>query len=85
MGSLTKCRHYPGYEHLDSQTGRPGPSRFLFKQTNTNSHGPGIQKLMKPETAFEMTPERLITIDYFDEEVCGFSRNKLRNQRDNFM
>ena len=24
---------------------------------------------MKPETAFEMTPERLITIDYFDEEV----------------
>ena len=40
---------------------------------------------MKPETAFEMTPERLITIDYFDEEVCGFSRNKLRNQRDNFM
>ena len=28
---------------------------------------------MKPETAFEMTPERLITIDYFDEEVCGFS------------
>ena len=27
---------------------------------------------MKPETAFGITPERLITIDYFNEEVCGF-------------
>ena len=79
--ALTKCRHYPGYEHLDSSDWplwSGPPSQFLCLTNKHKLSRSRNSKVVEIRNCILEDFRKAHYFDYFDEEGCFLSRNKLK-------